>query len=211
MTEGGRGGIRGLMEEEPRRAFGQMTPEEAPPPRPAWANPMLWALVGAVAGASLFVWSQRGGLKRAARSGLPQAKVAARELAKAAQGAARSAEDFAKSVSAPEPPADDMPRGPSADTLAPPVDPSRPRAKRAGSHRSLGGRKRTGEKEFAPAADVQDVRARWDAPDVTYEAPVPWRETDMGKGVMLTGGLAVFFWLLGWALFRFTSKRAKTF
>ena len=188
-----------------------VAPEEPPPKRPFWANPMLWASFGALVGLSLFLWSQRGELKRAARSGLPQAKAAAGELAKAAKGAARSAEDLAKSVSAPEPVPDDLPRGPAADTLAPPVDPTRPRARGAGSRRSLGGRRRVGEKEFAPAADVQDVRARWDAPDVTYEAPVPWRETDMGKGVMLTGGLAIFFWLLGWALFRFTSKRAKTF
>ncbi|MBI5596585.1 MAG: hypothetical protein HY928_10895 [Elusimicrobia bacterium] len=199
------------MAEEPRRAFGLVAPEEEPVKRPVWATPALWALCGALIGAGFFVWSQRRGLERAARSGLPQAKVAARGWAKAAQDAAHSAQDFAKAVSAPEPPADDMPRGPSMDTLAPPVDPSRPRAKAAGSRRSLGGRRRTGEKEFAPAGDVQDVRARWDAPDVSYEAPVPWKETDMGKGVMLTGGLAVFFWLLGWALFRFTSKRAKTF
>ena len=199
---------------EEKRGFGMAGPTEPEihRPRPFWARPMVWALFGALVGGGMFLWSQRGGMRRAARIGLPRAQAAAKQLASAATQAAATAQDLAKDLTPPEPLADELPAGPSAHTLSAPVDPSRPKRRAAtGQTRSLAGRKRVGERSFKSADGVQDIRQRWDAPDVSYEAPVPWLETDMGRGVQQTGGLAIFFWLLGWFLMRFTSKREKTF
>lgn len=199
-------------------------PQEPEPERrrPLWANAKVWALFGALIGAGMFLWSERRALERAARARIPQARAAARQAqvtagqvasaaAKAAGSAAGSAKDLAGDLALPEEEPEQR-SGPSADTLSAPVDPSRPRRRAPTVQaRSLAGRKRVGEREFKSAGGVQDVRARWDAPDVSFEAPVPWLETDMGRGIKQTGGLAIFFGLLGWVLMRFTSNREKTF
>lgn len=202
------------MEDQKPRAYGMApgTEPEAPRRRPAWANPMVWGFFGAALGAGIFVWSQRQGLEKAARGGLPiaqrQAQLAARKLAKAADGAKLIAEDLAQDAGLAEEPDPDLPMGVTGADLAAPTDPTglkRPVAKRKGP------RRRTASGDMPNAGGVQDVRARWDAPDVSYEAPVPWLETDMAKGVKLTGGLAVFFGVFGWALFRITGGKPKSF
>lgn len=202
------------MEEEKPRAFGMAAGEVLEPPKktPVWANPIAWGLCGAALGAVIFVWSQRRGLESAARGGLPkaqrQAELAARKLATAAEGAKLIAEDLAKDAGMVEERDPDLPTGVSGAELSAPVDPTglkRPVAKRKGP------RRRQAWGNLPNAGQVQDVRARWDAPEVSYEAPVPWLETDMGKGVMITGGLAIFFWLFGWLLFRMTSHKPRSF
>ncbi|MBI3299689.1 MAG: hypothetical protein HYZ75_16100 [Elusimicrobia bacterium] len=199
---------------EEKRGFGMAAsePDEQPRRTPAWANPLLWAGVGGLLGAGMFMWSMRAGVTRAARARLPQAQAAAGQLAAAAKQAAASAQELAKDY-VPQEPVEEAPSGPSADTLAAPVDPSqrRRRSDAGTAGRSLAVRTSKRDKGFGSASEVQDIRQRWDAPDVSYEAPVPWGETDMGRGVKQTGGLAIFFWLFGWALFRFTSNREKTF
>ncbi|TBR23715.1 hypothetical protein EPO15_05415 [bacterium] len=197
-------------EDDKPRSFG-MAPGDvvAPPkPRPAWANPTSWGLLGAALGAVVFVWSQRHGLERAARKELPKAQAAARKMAVAAEGAKLIAQDLAKDAGMAEEPDPDLPQGVTGAELSAPTDPTglkRPVAKRKGP------RRRTASGDMPDAGKVQDVRARWDAPDVSYEAPVPWLETDMAKGVKITGGLAVFFWLFGLFLFRMSSRKPKSF
>ena len=201
-----------------RRGFGMSAPEVKLAPRrtPLWANPAAWGLFGALLGAGIFVFSKRAGLERAARRNLPQAQAAARlmagraqTLAAQAQQAAAKAKEMtgtAEPVEAPEP------AQLSADRLSAPVDPtSRPRSRGKTTARSLGGKHHIGEAELPSAGAVQDVRARWDAPDVSYTAPVNWTDTEMGRGVMLTGGLCLFFMIFGYLLFTLTNKAAKTF
>lgn len=188
--------------------------EVAEPPKktPAWANPMVWGFLGAALGAGIFVWSQRQGIEKAARRGLPQAQLAARKLAVAAKGAKAMAGDLAgdlaKDTGLAEEPEAELPHGLTGADLSAPTDPTglkRPVAKRKGP------RRRTASGDMPNAGQVQDVRARWDAPDVSYDAPVPWLETDMAKGVEITGGLAIFFWLFGLFLFRMSSRNPKSF
>ena len=201
--------------EEKPRAFGMAVGEVVEPPKktPAWASPMVWGFLGAALGACVFVWSQRQGIERAARKGLPQAQLAARKLAVAAQGAKAMAGDLAgdlaKDTGLAEEPESELPHGLTGAELSAPTDPTglrRPVAKRKG-----GPRRRTASGDMPNSGQVQDVRARWDAPDVSYEAPVPWLETDMAKGVQITGGLALFFWLFGLFLFRMSSRKPRSF
>jgi hypothetical protein len=161
-----------------------------------------------VLGAGVFVWSQRRGLERAARHELPRAQAAARKMATAAEGAKLIAQDLAKDAGMTQEPDADLPQGVTGADLSAPTDPTglkRPTAKRHGP------RRRTASGDMPDAGKVQDVRARWDAPDVSYEAPVPWLETDMAKGVEICGGLAIFFWLFGWVLFRVTGNKPRSF
>lgn len=204
-----------MAEDEKPRAFGMAMGEVAPVPKktPAWANPMVWGFLGAAIGASIFVWSQRQGIERAARKGLPQAQLAARKLAVAAKDAQQKAgalaDDLAKDTGLAEEPEAELPHGLSGADLEAPADPTglkRPVAKRRAVPR-----RRTASGDMPNSGQVQDVRARWDAPDVSYEAPVPWLETDMAKGVQITGGLAIFFWLLGLFLFRMSSRKPRSF
>lgn len=196
------------------RAFGMAPGLEAPENRrrPAWANPMLWGLFGAVLGAGIFVWSQRQALERAARRGAPiaqaKAQEAARRLERAAEGAALLADDLAKDAGLAEEPDPDLPRGITAAELEAPTDPTglkRPAPKRKGV------RRRTAAGDMPDAGKVQDVRARWDAPDVTFEAKVPWSQTEMGRGALMSGGLALFFGFLAWALFSIRGNKPKSF
>ena len=203
---------------EPRRGYGMASPEVKEPPRrvPLWANPAAWGLFGALLGAGIFVFSKRAGLERVARRNLPQAQAAARLVARRAEVLAAQAHDAAakaKELTGTAEPAEAPERVQvSADRLAAPQDPtSRPRAKGRTTARSLGGKHHQGDLELPSAGAVQDVRARWDAPDVTYTAPVNWTDTEMGRGVMLTGGLCLFFMVFGYLLFSITNKAAKTF
>lgn len=199
--------------EEKPRAFGMAPGEVAQKPakRSAWANPMAWGLFGAALGAAIFVWSQRQGIEKAARGNLPkaqrQAQLAARKLAVAAEGAKLIAGDLAKDAGMVEEADPELPVGVTGADLAAPTDPTslkRPVAKRKGP------RRRTAAGDMPNAGGVQDVRARWDAPDVSYEAPVPWLETDMAKGVKLTGGLALFFGIFGYLMFQVTGSKPKS-
>ncbi|TPW21210.1 MAG: hypothetical protein FD126_912 [Elusimicrobia bacterium] len=200
--------------EEKPRAFG-MAPGEAEKRHvkpPLWANPMAWGMLGAVLGAGIFVWSQRAGIEKAARGNLPkaqrQAQLAAKKLAVAAQGAKLIAGDLAKDAGMVDEPDPELPPGVTGADLSAPSDPTslkRPVAKRKGP------RRRTAAGDMPNAGGVQDVRARWDAPDVSYEAPVPWLETDMARGVKLTGGLAIFFGIFGYLMFSVTGSKPRSF
>lgn len=203
-----------MEQEEKPRAFGMAPGEVAAKPykRPVWANPMAWGMFGAALGAAIFVWSQRQGIEKAARGNLPkaqrQALLAAKKLAVAAEGAKLIAGDLAKDAGMVEEPDPELPTGVTGADLAAPTDPTslkRPVAKRKGP------RRRTASGDMPNAGGVQDVRARWDAPDVSYEAPVPWLETDMARGVKLTGGLALFFGIFGYLMFQVTSGKPKSF
>lgn len=200
--------------EEKPRGFGMAMGEVAPPPKktPAWANPMVWGFMGAALGVGVFVFSQRQGLERAARKGLPHAQLAARKLAVAAKDAQQKAEvladDLAKDTGFKEEPEAELPHGLTAADLEAPTDPTG--LKRPVAKRKAVPRRRTASGDMPNSGQVQDVRARWDAPDVSYEAPVPWMETDMAKGVQITGGLALFFWLFGLFLFRMSSRKPKS-
>ena len=200
--------------DEKPRAFGMAPGEvgEKPYKRPVWANPIAWGMFGAALGAAIFVWSQRHGIEKTVRGNLPaaqrQAQLAAKKLAVAAEGAKLIAGDLAKDVGMVEEPDSELPAGVTGADLAAPTDPTslkRPVAKRKGP------RRRTASGDMPNAGGVQDVRARWDAPDVSYEAPVPWLETDMARGVKLTGGLALFFGLFGYLMFSITGSKPKSF
>ncbi len=173
---------------------------------------MAWGMLGAVLGAGIFVWSQRAGIEKAARGNLPkaqrQAQLAAKKLAVAAQGAKLIAGDLAKDAGMVDEPDPELPPGVTGADLSAPSDPTslkRPVAKRKGP------RRRTAAGDMPNAGGVQDVRARWDAPDVSYEAPVPWLETDMARGVKLTGGLAIFFGIFGYLMFSVTGSKPRSF
>lgn len=202
-----------MEQEEKPRAFG-MAPGEAekrPTKRPIWANPFAWGMFGAALGVSIFVWSQRQGIEKAARGNLPmaqrQAQLAARKLAVAAEGAKLIAGDLAKDAGLVSEADPELPFGVTGADLAAPTDTTslkRPVAKRKGP------RRRTAAGDMPNAGGVQDVRARWDAPDVSFEAPVPWLETDMAKGVKLTGGLALFFGIFGYLMFQVTGTKPRS-
>ena len=180
---------------------------------PLWANPMAWALVGALAGAGIFIYSQRQGLDRAARlaarRGTPLAQASAKKLAVAAEGARLIARDLAKDAGLAEEPEAELPHGLSGAELAAPTDPTG--LKRPTAHIKSRRRLRSASGDMPNAGQVQDVRARWDAPDVSYEAPVPWMETDMARGVIQTGSLAIGFWLMGYILLSVTGGKPRSF
>ncbi|MFH1724245.1 MAG: hypothetical protein ABII00_06440 [Elusimicrobiota bacterium] len=172
---------------------------QAPPPRRRWwASFGFWMLLGAGLGTAFFAVSQRDALRRAYRAHLPEAKAVGKDMIEIAGDLGRK---YAPEGGREE----DLPPQPSASSLSAPVDPSAARRRSETSRRqrrSLPGRRRIGKTKYRSAAEVQDVRQRLDAPVIQHEFKVPFLQTDLGRGMTMSFGIACFFGLLGYLLFR---------
>jgi hypothetical protein len=153
-----------------------------------------WTLLGAVSGGALYITVVRKALP-------PTPGQLSREFKQVAK-------DFVDTYAPAQPKEDGFPKGPTADTLSAPVDPTRSRGRYVG-------RKGSGpshdEYGYKSAAGAEYYSHHMNTPLVYEEFKVPFWKTDMGRGITCVGSLALFFGGLGWFLFRNINKHARTF
>ena len=188
--------------------WNKQSPQPQPAATPWWSHLAVWIMLGGAVGGGVFTWTQRRDLLALAKN--PQTQAVGRDLKQAAQDFAQEYIPAAKKWEG-----DKTPVQPSADRLSAPVDPARAQGRLAGrkgtTARSLGVRKRVGERDMKSAADAEEYRQDMNMPIIQDDFVAPFWGTDLGRGIKYSACFSIFFGAVGWFLFRNMSRHGRTF
>jgi len=181
-------------------------PQDAP--RPWWTTMAAWFVMGAFVGAGVFAWTARRELGSMVKD--PRALAVGRDLKQAAKDFAEEYIPAAKKWEG-----DTSPEQPSADRLVAPIDPANTRGRVVGrqgtTDRSLGVRRRAGEKAMKSATDAEEYRQDMNMPVLRDEFVVPFWNTDLGRGIKYSACFAIFFGSVGYLMFMIQNKHGRTY